>query len=288
MSLPETWRPVTVPSTNADGLPIVPMTEEQKFVFDLKGWLLLPSLLTADQVTAIRAHAHQVLDDPTSVPEDQRHYLGGPGQVVLDHPVVSGILNELLAHATVASEDCYGFRYDHGFCMRRKNAGPDPFSPHGGSGLHSLIGNSHIYQHQWGKVHSGLTRVVWEINGAEEGQGATMLLTGSHKVAFPRPASITGRDSKLWESYSCPPGSVLIFTEALCHSGQRWTNPNTDRLAFFNCYNAICAKWAPHRVPKAVISAMHPKRQSLFRGVWTGAGEGQSVNKYIGENNLSL
>ena len=26
-------------------------------------------------------------------------------------------------------------------------------------------------------------------------------------------------DSPLFETYSCPPGSVIIFTENLCHSG---------------------------------------------------------------------
>jgi hypothetical protein len=288
MEKPETWIPTLVPSTNADGLPIVPMSEEQKFVFDLKGWLLLPGLLTQDKVGAIREHAYKCLNEPASLPPEQRHYMAGPAQVMLDHPVLVGILDELIGHATVAGEACYGFRYDHGFTMRRTTEGPDPFSPHGGSGIHALIGNSHIYQHQWGKVHSGLTRVVWELNGVEEGDGGTLLLSGSHKVSFPRPASITGVDSKLWESYTCPPGSVMLFTEALCHSGRRWTNKQRERLALFNCYNAICSKWAPHGVPKEVLDALPPKRQSLFRGVWTGAGEGKGVNKYFDEFNRAI
>ena len=39
-----------LPDTNADGLPVVPMTDEQRYFFDLKGWLLLPSLLTEEQL----------------------------------------------------------------------------------------------------------------------------------------------------------------------------------------------------------------------------------------------
>ena len=35
-----------LPTTNADGLPVVPMSEEQKYAFDLKGWICLPGLLT--------------------------------------------------------------------------------------------------------------------------------------------------------------------------------------------------------------------------------------------------
>ena len=284
-NLPETWKPTTVPSTNGDGLPAVPMTDDQKYIFDLKGWICLPGLLTADQTDAIREHVYKFLKEPASLPAHERHYMAGPAQALLDHPVLVGILNEIIGHATVASEECYGFRYDHGFVMRRTTEGGDPFSPHGGGGLHALIGNSHIYQHQWGRIHSGLTRVVCELNEVNERDGATLLLSGSHKAAFPRTASVSAIDSPLWESYSGPPGSVLIFTEALCHSGRRWTNRDRERLALFNCYNAICSKWAPHGVPREVIDAMPLKRQSLFRGVWTGAGEGKGVNKYIDDVN---
>lgn len=282
---PETWTPTSVPATNADGLPVVPMTDDQKYIFDLKGWIVLPGLLTPDQAAAMAEHVTKVQREPQSLPAEKRHFMAGPCEALLDHPVIVGILNEIIGHAPVASEDCYGFRYDHGFVMRRGTQGADPFSPHGGGGIHALIGNSHIYQHQWGRIHAGLTRVVCELHGVQEGEGATLLLSGSHKAAFPRTPTVSAPDSPLWESYSGPPGSVLIFTEALCHSGRRWTNPNRERLAIFNCYNALCAKWAPHGLPKAVVDALPPKRQSLFRGVWTGAGEGKGVNKYVDEVN---
>jgi hypothetical protein len=38
--------PKMLPTTNADGLPVVPMTEEQKYLFDLKGLIALPGLLS--------------------------------------------------------------------------------------------------------------------------------------------------------------------------------------------------------------------------------------------------
>ena len=36
------------------------------------------------------------------------------------------------------------------------------------------------------------------------------------------------------ESYSCPAGSVLIFTESLIHASNDWLLPN-PRVAVFNC-----------------------------------------------------
>ena len=36
------------------------------------------------------------------------------------------------------------------------------------------------------------------------------------------------------ETYSCPAGSVLIFTESLLHASNDWLLPN-PRVAVFNC-----------------------------------------------------
>src|SRR5688572_5840723 len=41
--------------------PVIPMTEEQKFVFDLKGWLLLPAVLERQQIEALRAHVEALV-----------------------------------------------------------------------------------------------------------------------------------------------------------------------------------------------------------------------------------
>ena len=57
-----------LPKKNADGECIVPMTEEQKYVFDLKGWLLIPGLLDEDDVQPIREHQDRMRDEPDSLP----------------------------------------------------------------------------------------------------------------------------------------------------------------------------------------------------------------------------
>ena len=48
--------PELLPTTNADGLPVVPMTDAQKYTFDLKGWICLPGLFDEDQLDGIRRH----------------------------------------------------------------------------------------------------------------------------------------------------------------------------------------------------------------------------------------
>ena len=276
-----------LPTTNADGRDVVPMTPAQKYLFDLKGFILLPALLSEEELVLIRAHQHKFLYERESLPPHERDNHGGPSQILLDHPAVVGVLNEVLSHQALASEECYGFRYDHTYTSHRQ-AGHDNFGPHGGGGYFNFRGNSHIYQMQPGKVHSGLTRVVWELNEVSEGDGGTLFLPGSHKAAFPRSEELSLRDSPLWESYTCPAGSAVIFTEALCHSGTRWTNQQRDRLTLFTCYDTVNSKWGKGCPAPEVVASFPEKRRTLFRGVWHGMSDVPGINKYYEAANQAV
>ena len=276
-----------LPTTNADGRDVIPMTEAQKYLFDLKGFILLPALLSEEELVLIRAHQHKFLYERESLPPHERDNHGGPSQILLDHPAVVGVLNEVLSHQALASEECYGFRYDHTYTSHRQ-AGHDNFGPHGGGGYFNFRGNSHIYQMQPGKVHSGLTRVVWELNEVGEGDGGTLFLPGSHKAAFPRSEELSERDSPLWESYICPAGSAVIFTEALCHSGTRWTNQQRDRLTLFTCYDTVNSKWGKGCPAPEVVASFPEKRRTLFRGVWHGMSDVPGINKYYEAANQAV
>ena len=168
-----------LPMTNGDGQEIIPMTEEQKYLFDLKGWISLPGLLDQEKLDLVRQHQMKFLYQRDSLPPEERDNHGGSSQILLDHPVVVGVLNEIISHQALASEDCYGFRFDHTYTSHRQ-AGHDNFNPHGGGGFFNFSGNSHTYQMQKEKIHAGLIRVVWELNEVELGDGGTLFLSGSH------------------------------------------------------------------------------------------------------------
>jgi hypothetical protein len=59
-------------------------------------------------------------------------------------------------------------------------------------------------------------------------------------------------------------------------------------LSLFTCYNTVNAKWGKGSVAPEVIAAMKPKRQTLFRGVWTAYGEGERSNRYYSEANRAV
>ena len=255
-------------TTNADGEPIVGLTEEQKFIFDAQGWLMIPGLIPEAELEEMRAFCYRLKDDPESLPEHMRTPMAGPLEKLVDHPVVMGFCNEFLAYPALASEAYYGFRFETSFLLYRSK-GEGKFGPHNGNGLWRLPGNSHTYRNIPGKGYSGLTRAVWELNPVEAGDGGTLFVNGSHKAAYKLPDSIKDPHSPLWSTYTCPAGSVIFFSEATTHSAQPWTNDQVDRIPIFNQYNSIGSRFHWWEPPRELLDAMPPKRRSLFRQAYS-------------------
>ena len=255
-----------VTQLNAAGEAAISLSEEQRYRFDTRGWLLFEGVLGAAETREMREFCVRLRNEPESIPEGHRTSIGGPLERLIDHPLVLGFMNEFLAYSPLASDTGYGFRLENSFLSYRV-AGSGKYEPHGGSGFLNFPGNSHEYHISRGKAHSGLTRVVWELNPVEHRRGGTLFLTGSHKAAFPPPASTGEECSPLWDTYSCPAGSMLIFTEAITHTQAHWTL-ETDRVAIFSCYNTIGAKWHEWEPDPDHLSEMPPLRRSLFRGVY--------------------
>ena len=255
-------------TTNADGEPVVPLTEEQKFVFDTQGWLMIPGLLSEDDLKEMREFCYQLVNDKEALPPHQQTPIAGPLEKLVDHPVVVGFCNEFLAYPALSSEEHYGFRFETSFLLHRQK-GMGKFGPHNGNGSWRLPGNSHIYRTVPGKGYSGLTRVVWELNPVKKFEGGTLFINGSHKAAYKLPESIRDIDSSLWDSYECPAGSVLFFSEATTHSAQAWQNESVDRVPIFNQYNSIGSRFHWWEPPKELLDQMPPKRRSLFRQAYS-------------------
>ena len=266
----------------------VPMTSEQKFFFDLRGWILLPAVLSETEIEEMKAEVYA----------GARQSYEGVLQELLDHPAIVGVLNEILSEDPFVKDDCYSFRCEGSFTTARPPGWSK--SERGDGGLPHVVrppqqANAMRYQVAGGKIFSGLTRVVWELEEVKEGTGGTSFLSGSHKAHFnyggPDPYRPNIGESP-WEAsmraamddYSCPPGSVVIFTESLVHAANDWTNPDNPRCAVFNCYNSIWAQWHRLNLSHETIEAMPPKRRTLFRGTWAIGGGPEGNREYSLDN----
>ena len=264
------------------------MTPEQKFFFDLRGWILLPAVLSETDIEEMKAEVYAGAKQSSE----------GALQKLLDHPAIVGILNEILSEDPFVKDDCYGFRCEGSFTTVRSPGWSK--SERGDGGLPHVVrppqqANAMRYQVAGGKIFSGLTRVVWELEEVKEGTGGTTFLSGSHKAHFnyggPDRYRPNISDSP-WEAsmratmdeYSCPPGSVVVFTESLVHAANDWTNPDNPRCAVFNCYNSIWAQWHRLNLSHETIEGMPPKRQSLFRGTWAIGGGPEGNREYSLDN----
>ena len=188
---PLTVKPNTFPQTNADGQPILPLTTEQKYIFDARGWLMIPNVLSADDIEEMQEFCERLRHNRESIPAPERSTYGGPLQRLMDHPVVVGFANEFLASPYLSSEECYGFRMEMSFSAFRSASDEPPtaFSPHNGNAMWRMPGDCHEYHCLPGKAFAGLTRVIWELNEVKVGDGGTLFITGSHKSAFTAPES---------------------------------------------------------------------------------------------------
>ncbi len=276
-------------------MPLAPgeklMTPEQKFFFDLRGWILLPSVLSESEIEEMKAEVYA----------GATHSYQGKLQNLLDHPAVVGILSEIVADERFIFDDCYGFRCENSFTTVREPGWSRSYGK--GTTVPHVVrppqqANAMRYQVAGGKIFAGLTRVVWELEEVKSGQGGTTFLTGSHKAHFnyggPDPCRPNISESPwednirdMMEDYSCPPGSAIVFTESLIHATNDWTNPDNPRCAVFNCYNSIWAQWYRLNLSHEIIEKMPQKRQSLFRGTWAIGGGAGGNRQYSLDNNTT-
>jgi hypothetical protein len=286
--------------------------DEIKWVFDMCGFVLFPSLLGEADVAAMVAEVEETLayrqaaggglpDGLHMAPGVQRripatheqvnpgmpdqpgylNYLnyGGRCGELLDHPLLNVILNELLGDGREMNGECYNFRCDDMMTtIRRPGKTADGASASNAAwesapGPHNVPpGHGLRYHSGSGRISAGRVRAVWELAGVETLTcGGTLLMPGSHKAEFDKPSSMDVDGTRaLMQSYACPPGSLLLFTESLLHATAEWTHPSRGRIAIFTHYCNIYSQFHRLLLPHEAIVTMPKLRQSLFRGVWDG------------------
>jgi hypothetical protein len=259
-----------------------PMSVEQKFLFDLKGWILLPGVLEPQLLAEIREYLMRLEAARETLGRAfNRYTVAGPAQQLIDHPSIVGVLREIIAPDV--SDDAYGFRCESSFFVRRSAGQAGFLPPHRGPDATPLV-----YRCMNGRIWSGLTRVVWELTAVDDPDGGTPVMSGSHKSNFPVPASLQKYNPRLYEGYRCPAGSAIIMSESCWHYGVEWKDQTKDRLAVFNCYNSYIAQWHRANIPLELLETMPLKRRSVFRGVWGRDVSEERDNDYFSPSNVAL
>ncbi len=69
------------------------LTEEERFRFDLTGFMVRPAILSKGEVAAIVDQIDRIKHNPESLPPEHRAVPGGPASVLIDHPKVIDVLH---------------------------------------------------------------------------------------------------------------------------------------------------------------------------------------------------
>ncbi|MBV7331417.1 phytanoyl-CoA dioxygenase family protein [Chloroflexi bacterium TSY] len=214
------------------------MRPEEKFMFDLEGYLVVKNVLTPAEVHTMNAQADQVFA-PDGEEDDFRRTScvsrwGSDFQNLIDHPKILPYLVELLGPKV---------RIDHDYCIFM-NKGAERGRLHGGETDRAA---DHWYKYRDGIMRNGLTVATFFLTPAAQGDGGFCCIPGSHKSNFVDSLPDDVRHYVRVPHYVVQPaveaGDALIFTEALIHGTMRWTADH-ERRALLYKYSPGHSAWS--------------------------------------------
>ena len=215
------------------------MTENEKYIFDLRGVIVVPNALSAEQVAKMNALMDEQFekecepDTHTYRFGDLLHW-GEVYQNLIDNPAVVPFLVELLGPT---------FRLDHDYAeIMRPGSGPL------GRTLHAArfpFDPTQYFNFHQGHMRNGLTVVAYNLKDVNPGDGGFRCVPGSHKSNYPFPEEWRSSDNMqpVVETITGSAGSAVIFTEALTHGTMSW-NGKDDRRTIFYKYSPHSISWS--------------------------------------------
>ncbi|MEE2709354.1 MAG: phytanoyl-CoA dioxygenase family protein [Gemmatimonadota bacterium] len=219
------------------------MTPEEKFMFDLEGYLVVKNVLTQDEVDELNALADQAFPgeyDETGLRRTSRvSRWGPPAQALIDHHKLLPYFDGLLGPH---------FRIDHDYCIFMRKGGKGG-RLHGGPRmqLQSGVPGDHWYECYNGLIRNGLTVFTYCLSHAQDGDGGFACIPGTHKTNFladvPDDVRLHERRAHYVAQPEVEAGDVIIFTEALVHGTMPWTADHERRSLLYK-YSPGHSSWS--------------------------------------------
>ena len=212
------------------------MTEEEKFTFDLEGYLVIKDVLSARELDDLNALVDEHLegwDNDSANDLNKVSCWGAAATNLIDHGKIVPYLVELLGPR---------FRIDHDYAIIM-NQGDSRGGLHGGPSHNG----DHWFSYRDGEMRNGLSVVTFFLADANTGDGGFACVPGSHKTNFPAAMPPEVRSFERPAHYVVQPaaraGDALFFTEALIHGTMPWRAPHQRRTLLYK-YSPGHSTWA--------------------------------------------
>ena len=211
---------------------------EEKFVFDLDGYIVIENVLSEREVDEL----NEITDEKMKAVDGNGGYRnvgrpstwGMPFQKLLDHPKIMPYLLAFLGTKV---------RIDHDYSIFMQKGGRRGRLHGGDNGREG----DHWYKYRDGVIRTGLTVVTFFTTPARKGDGGFCCIPGTHKTNFLNSIPQDVREYERVPHYVVQPevnaGDALIFTEALVHGTMPWTADH-ERRAFLYKYSPGHSSWA--------------------------------------------
>ena len=223
------------------------MSDREKFLLDLQGFLHVKDFLSADEVRALNEAIDANVDEEAKGFFSAGAPYGGgmdgqfskgtadgmltweqpwcqPFRDMLGHPKLIPYLNTLFGR---------GWRLDHLPFVSFAKKGT------GGHGLHGttdrIFDSGQFYHYANGEIRTGLAVFQFQLADINPGDGGLAVIPGSHKANFKCPEDIMLCDAnrEVVRAVGGKVGDMAIFLEATIHGALPWTAEHNRRSLFY-------------------------------------------------------
>lgn len=235
----------------------VTMTNREKYLYDLQGFLVVKGFMTGAEVKAA--------NDSLNANEDKRAEFGPPHQTaealkgkwasnrgypdLLSWPKPwCEPFRNLVGHSKLIPY-CNtmfgrGWRLDHSVDAACAIIGCEGLHLHGwGNGE---LDGSRYYRYQNGRMRCALTVFLFALTDVNPGDGGLVVVPGSHKANFPLPdyVRLYEADHDIFYSPPLKSGDLVIFNEATTHGTLPWKGKHERRGIYYR-YVPKYFNWIP-------------------------------------------
>ena len=241
------------------------MNDDEKYLFDLRGYIVVRNVLTESQIDDLSERLERrrtenpnpILGSDRTVFRDAQDpawgapslfELGGSYIDLIDLPAIKPYLTTLLGDH---------YRLDHDYAKMDSLMRNKTLYLHGGGqgagGRRDLVGPTDggqcFYRYSNGRFFNGLLAVAFELDNVNFQDGGFVCIPGSHKSNIGLPEAWRHSKTQMEmpdfvDRVAVSAGDAIIFTEACAHGTVPWEGKGERRTLFYKyCPHAVA--WSP-------------------------------------------
>ncbi|MFT5089039.1 MAG: hypothetical protein ACI906_003460 [Candidatus Latescibacterota bacterium] len=245
------------------------MNAEQKYLFDLQGYIVLPGVLSPDLLRS----CNEILDyyEDLDEPEYPSPLCWGQqrtkenlyiSNILEADPVFEELIDMPPVLDVVAEVTGGPYRLNHTYTIYRWGGGFTGLHMHG-----TPIIPKCQYHCQNGQMVSSLTKVVFPLFDCAGDDGCFAVIPGAHKSNFTKPWSNHPLENPPLVPVEAKAGDAIIFTEALTH-GSLVNISGRRRRTLYYCYSTgYMPDWGGQGLhfSEEIYERLHESKREILR-----------------------